>query len=150
MPNRKVHVATSTFAGAFFASNQAAQQPAVHQLIESIGGIIGGWVGGRLPDLIEPPTSPNHRGSAHSFAVVGGLIKVGNDSLGTWQERLREKADELAVQRAGLPADSLSRPLYALAEVLCRLLAGLLAGLTAGYVTHLMLDAGTPRSLRIV
>lgn len=35
----------------------------------------GGLVGGMLPDLLEPATSPNHRGIAHSIII--GIVLVG-------------------------------------------------------------------------
>lgn len=37
----------------------------------------GGMIGGMLPDILEPATSPNHRGVAHSFLALLCLILLG-------------------------------------------------------------------------
>ncbi|WKW12891.1 hypothetical protein Strain138_002202 [Pseudogemmatithrix spongiicola] len=150
MPNRDFHVVSSGVAGALFALKRAESQPDAHRLIEALGGIAGGAFGGRAPDLLDPPTSPNHRGSAHSVAAAAAVYSVSGSVLISWQEWLRSKADQLRHERELLPQDSLLRAVYAFAEFLCRLLSGIIAGLLAGYTTHLGFDALTPRSLSLV
>ncbi len=76
---------------------------------------------GRLPDIIEPATSPNHRQFFHSltFAVgLGfGMYKLYEwETEEDWQELLR--------------------------------FSGLVIG--GSYLIHLLCDAGTPRGLPIV
>jgi len=48
------------------------------------------------------------------------------------------------------PADPISDLFAKLAELFWRFLAGLANGLAAGYVSHLALDAFTPRSLPLL
>jgi len=36
--------------------------------------LLGGYVGSILPDRLEPPVNPNHRGFAHSVAGGSGLV----------------------------------------------------------------------------
>lgn len=50
---------------------------------------VGGLIGGMLPDLIEPATSPNHRGMFHSWAfllVLAVIIAV------AWKQKDKSSA----------------------------------------------------------
>jgi len=49
-----------------------------------------------------------------------------------------------------IPADPISRLLLSLFELLWRLAAGFANGLAAGYLSHLALDAVTPRSIPLL
>jgi membrane-bound metal-dependent hydrolase YbcI (DUF457 family) len=86
-------------------------------------GLMGlaGKGGGRLPDLLEPATSPNHRQFFHSFTTLS-LTGAALYKTYKW-----EPEDEFG-------------------EIL-RLIA--IAGLGA-YISHLVLDSSTPKGLPIV
>lgn len=150
MPNRNVHLITSGTAGGLLALHRSGGQPEPAQMCEVVGGIAGGCIGGRAPDILDPPTSPRHRGRAHSLAVGGGLINLSLDDLEGWQQTCRRWADGFATKQAACPAGSAERFLLGLAEIGCRLLAGFVAGLFAGYLTHLTLDALTPSCINVV
>jgi membrane-bound metal-dependent hydrolase YbcI (DUF457 family) len=49
-----------------------------------------------------------------------------------------------------LQVDPLTQFLSAMAELFWRFLAGLLNGMAAGYVSHLILDADTPRGIPLL
>ena len=72
-----------------------------------------------------------------------------NQGLDGWQNQLRRLADEHNLARS-LSTDPLAIAWHALAEWALRLLTGFLAGLGAGYVTHVVLDFGTPRCLPLI
>lgn len=148
MPNRTTHLVTSSFVGTVTAWSLSEEQPSDHRLHEVVGGFLGGLAGGRLPDVIEPPLNPNHRGFAHSVSASAAILKVGQESLESAQQWLRSRADVLDARAEALPPNSLGRALSKLLASLCRIAAGFLAGLIAGYLTHVVLDAGTPRSVR--
>jgi len=57
--------------GGLAAGGVALNQPFGYFLTEAFGGALGGWMGGALPDVIEPANSPNHRQTAHSWAALG-------------------------------------------------------------------------------
>lgn len=148
MPNRTVHMATSSFVGTITALRMSESQPSDHRLHEVVGGFLGGLAGGRLPDVIEPPLHPNHRGFAHSVTATAAVLKAGQEYLESSQQWLRDRADSLELRAASLPANSLAAALLKLIASMCRIAAGFLAGLAAGYLTHVVLDAFTPRSVR--
>jgi hypothetical protein len=141
-------MATSSFVGTITAFRMSESQPSDHRLHEVVGGFLGGLAGGRLPDVLEPPLNPNHRGFAHSVTATATILKAGQEYLECAQQWLRERADSLEARAALLPANSVVAALLRLIATLCRIAAGFLAGLAAGYVTHVVLDAFTPRSVR--
>lgn len=56
------------------------------QVLKHVGlGVIGGAIGGQLPDLIEPATSPHHRRSFHSATaltvVTLGIYGIGRSGI---------------------------------------------------------------------
>lgn len=40
---------------------------------KTVVGAVAGALAARLPDILEPATHPNHRGTAHSIAVLLGI-----------------------------------------------------------------------------
>jgi len=53
------------------------ENPTVQEVLGSL--VLGGFAG-ILPDLIEPPTNPNHRSFFHSSALLG-LFAYGNKKV---------------------------------------------------------------------
>jgi hypothetical protein len=82
-----------------------------------LSNILGAYLGARLPDILDPPTSPNHRHVAHGAvnATVAGYFCL--NSLGEWQRSLHTRADELNWSRQFLP-DEETRSNSAVAELL--------------------------------
>ena len=149
MPNRPFHVATSTPAGAGYAFYKANQQNGLARTIEVLGGALGGYCGGILPDCIDPPFHPGHRSLGHGFVPVAAAGTIWNQGLDVWQSQLRRLAYEHNYRRSR-STDPAATAWHALAEWALRMLAGFLAGLGAGYVTHVALDFGTPRCLPLI
>lgn len=149
MSDGRTHRAIGTIAGGGYALATAQQQRPEHLLLEFLGGLVAGAVGGRLPDVFDPPTHPGHRSLAHGIAPVAALGTVAVRSLDGAQAWLRAEA----ARRAALSASAgtpLQRLWQALLELLCRLGAGALAGLIGGYGSHLALDAFTPAGLPLI
>jgi len=155
MPSRDIHRPVGAVAGAGYSAYRAHLRyrrrpaPAVPVVAETIGGFAGGWLGGAMPDWIDPPTSPNHRNFGHGIATVGGAVAWTADFVLDLQEKLRAQADNLQANRWRL-ASGAERTLSVVAEFFLRLLAGLLNGLIAGYASHLALDFCTPSGLPVV
>lgn len=76
---------------------------------------------GTLPDIIEPASHPNHRQFFHSVSMLG-LIGYGAHKLYTWQ-----------------PKDRFENALRFMSLVAC-----------GAYVTHLLMDSATPKSLPLI
>jgi hypothetical protein len=149
MPNCPFHIATSTPAGAGYAFYKANNQSDLAKLLETAGGALGGYLGGILPDRIDPPFHPGHRSLGHGFVPVAAATTFWNQGLDGWQNQLRRLADEHGYRRL-LSTDPAGTAWHAFAEWALRLLSGFLAGLGAGYVTHVALDFGTPRCLPLI
>jgi hypothetical protein len=149
MPNRPIHIATSAPVGAAYAFHKANNQDGLAKITESIGGAVGGFWGGVLPDVIDPPYHPGHRSIGHGFLPVIAGATVWNQQLDGWQTQCRQLADEHAFRRSR-STDPLIAAWHALAEWALRLLSGFVAGFGAGYLTHVALDFGTPRCLPLI
>ena len=147
MPGRRVHTVVGAMTGGTVAALRARELGGAEFLAEMIGGVIGGGIGGRFPDWLEPASTPNHRGACHG-AVAGGLIAtVGLARFSEYQADCRQRAAD-ATRRAAshLPGC----PVRQRAEweaMAWRFGAGLLMGVAVGYLSHLALDATTPKGL---
>ncbi len=148
MPDGKTHRRVGAIAGAVYAGCRAPTEAATNLWLESFGGAVGGSIGGGLPDLMDPPVSPWHRSLAHGVAPVGLLGVAWMERLEEWRSRLRAEAARCSALKSD--ATSFARVLWlTLFEWFCRIASGALAGLLAGYVSHLVLDAFTPRSVPV-
>jgi membrane-bound metal-dependent hydrolase YbcI (DUF457 family) len=146
-------------AGAFDAWYQAKEKANADLLIETIGGAIGGCVGGMLPDIFEPAVSSWHRDIGHSITVGAGVLALRATLAGLAQQCRENAPRPHAIQMIAVPGtdifvpapvDPLTQLLGSLAELFWRLLAGFLNGLSAGYTSHLILDAATPRGIPLL
>ena len=135
VPNRNTHVTAGVIAGAVAALYCSRDEPAEHRAVEVLGGMLGGYVGGRLPDLFDPPTNPLHRSFAHGGLAVGTVALA---QLDEWRRACRQSAADCAAAGRGLD------------EFLNLMLAGFLTGLQAGYASHLALDMFTPAGLPLL
>src|SRR5262245_21689746 len=81
MSSRKTHVAVGTIAGGGMAAYRARDQDVETALLETFAGILGGRHGARVHDLLEPATTPLHRGFFHSLAFNGGAVVVAKSAF---------------------------------------------------------------------
>jgi hypothetical protein len=154
MPDAKTHKLVGAGTGAIYAGYRAKDQSNPNWWVEVAGGAVGGYVGGLLPDILEPATSPQHRDLAHSWVAGGGIVGL-HSAIEAWEAACRENAEKcralpMAAQVTTFvhaPIDPISQLLFSLFEFLWRFSAGFANGLTVGYVSHLALDAATPSSL---
>lgn len=147
MPNRRVHVTAGVITGLGAGLVTARELPQEHQLIHVTFAALGGVVGSMLPDVIEPATSPNHRGAFHSLLAVAGLTA---GATADWAARCHGRAAECDARAAGCQVGSRERTDEERKALGFRALAGLIVGLLAGYGSHLLLDSTTARSLPLI
>jgi hypothetical protein len=159
MSDRTTHKLAGVGSGTVFAACRAKGQSFENFLAEVAGGAIGGYFGGILPDVLEPAISSWHRSVAHSYVSAGTIFVSAGAVLSTWETACRTKAENWkALQMIPgpngtfvvAPSDPIQRLLLSVAELFWRLAAGFLNGFTAGYISHLALDAVTPRSIPLL
>jgi LexA-binding, inner membrane-associated putative hydrolase len=149
MPDYCTHIAVGAPVGLTCAFANSLNQGGLNITLEAFGGWWGGTAAAVLPDLFDPPSHPGHRAMGHGICpvVAGSLLWAGN--LRSWQDGLRCLADRHRAQEIWAE-DVLAALGHLLAEWLLRFLAGFVAGFGAGYISHIMLDYGTPRGLPFV
>jgi hypothetical protein len=158
MPGSKTHKIVGAGAGAAFAAFEAKGQSNEHFWIEVIGGSFGGYTSGTLPDWLEPAISGWHRGPYHSVGA-GTAVAYSRPILAQLAQTCRLNADRARLAQVEdvqtgtwmpIKQHALDQLISQLKELFWRLLAGFLNGLAAGYVSHLVLDAGTPRGIPLL
>lgn len=116
-------------------------------LAEVLGGAFGGFVGSRLPDIVEPATSPHHRSTIHSVAVSGAVIYGGVTRATSLADRLRLAAQQAKTAARDEPEKATA---HQADRVLKRFAAGAIVGLPPGFVSHTVADAGTPMGIPLL
>ncbi len=149
MSDRKTHQVIGAISGAAGAGYVSWNQPGF--LPEAIGGGFGGYWASMLPDQLEPATSSWHRGVCHSLTAAG-LVAAADAVLLELAADCRAEADKYRALNSFM---SEPRPVHVglfqlLAEWFWGFLAGVFSGLCAGYLSHLALDACTPRSIPFI
>lgn len=143
MPNRKTHTATGIAAGILYSmTNQKSENR--FSLTELMGSAAGGLAGGQLPDIFDPPDSPNHRELGHSITAASAgvaIAQIAISALKASQNQLQIKADSHIQNGYDIPVE------IKLELALNKLWIGFLVGLSAGYVSHLALDSKTPAGI---
>jgi hypothetical protein len=119
---------------------------------------------GMSVDFLEPGISSWHRGTAHSCAAGAAILSLGEVLAGV-ETYCRQQAERKAEERKTLqttpdpeqpnlfiaaPNSSLTQLWLSICELFWRALAGFANGLAAGYISHLVLDAGTARSIPLL
>lgn len=144
MPNRQTHLDAGRRVRRLINLTRKPLSPR-NEALEDLGSRAALPVLSRLPDIFEPPTSPHHRGPAHSVAALG-LALLGSTQANKPAEQLHELGT-----KAGRRADVAGSPTEALGwralDIACHLAAGVVRHAPSQYATHLMLDSRTPKGL---
>ena len=150
MANRREHVVVGAVAGLAWAGFWVQQRDGADEVgkyTELLGGTVGGYIGGLLPDYLEPATSRYHRQLMHSVAT---LVGVAFTSLVAARAHCRAQANAYLAQRLSRTATGAVLNEELVGEAAWSFVAGFLSGMQAGYVSHLLLDARTPMRLPLL
>jgi hypothetical protein len=141
MPNRKAHVLAGTVTGLVAAAIDIPSflTPAERMLFLA-GAAVGGAVGGRLPDVLEPASSPHHRQACHGIVPVGTVAVFIGETLSEIVKDLLGRAQSGRSDTRGSNVPPIERAVWVFA-------AGFVKGLGPGYLSHLVLDGCTPCGL---
>ena len=149
MAGRREHDAAGVVTGVATALLTTRRKASAYELVaEALGGAFGGRFGSRIPDVLEPAVHSYHRNVAHSVTFATAVTVKGKKRAARMQARLRAQADEYAERRAA-SGDWFEQIVLWIAETACRV-AGFVAGVIPGYLSHLVLDAGTPRGIPLL
>lgn len=150
MSSRREHRDVSIIAGAATALLTTRKNASAYEVVtEMLGGAVGGNFGGWTPDALEPAIHSHHRDVFHSYTTAAVVTVKSRKHVARWKARLRAKADRFAAERAA-SQNWFDKLLLLLAELACRAAAGFLGGIVPGYLSHLVLDSGTPRGLPLI
>lgn len=151
MSRKPEHCRAGLIAGGTAGLIRGQDQPKLVLLLETLGGAWGGWIGGQIPDWLEPAKgNPRHRGLCHSEIAVMGVLQLGKKAVRGWEGFFRDTAGRLEEEARQHPDQVLHSVFRLLIAGSCRIFAGFLAGLVAGFVSHILLDAATSTSIGIL
>ncbi len=147
MPGRAVHTMAGAGVGAGLGVLVVGPAPD-HQMRQmAVFSTLGGALGGAMPDLLEPATSPNHRDVCHGLiftaAVCFGLYAL-------WAGTCRTRAAACDERAASLELGSDARYHEEARADFWRALGALALGFAAGYASHVALDGGTPDGIPLL
>lgn len=150
MPRRLVHVSTGVLSGAVYSVYRSNGVEPLLRICEVFGAAVGGYVGSRLPDILEPAKSWDHRRLAHS-GTAGAVCVAGVYHLGKkWEDHCRTAAERLREKRRQKAENSGVTYHLTVLECLLHGIVGFLSGLFIGYLSHLALDAFTPSGIAVL
>jgi membrane-bound metal-dependent hydrolase YbcI (DUF457 family) len=147
MPNRAPHVAAGVVGGMAAGVATCASVPDAQRTLYVAVAAGFGMIGGALPDVLEPATSPNHRSVCHSLILLA-LLAVSVNAK--YHERCLERAASCDSRARRFTSVAIERLAEERAAIGWRLLAAALIGATAGYASHLILDSSTAKGLPLV
>ena len=138
MPNKPTHIIAGAGAGVLAVNFWPLEDDNIKSGEYLTGAVIGGIIGGMLPDIIDPPRSPHHRSIGHS--MTGNSIGLGAliANIDTIDQALSERIKEAEENEN-----------YVLAGFY-RFVSGLIKGFIAGQASHLLLDLTTPKRLPMI
>jgi membrane-bound metal-dependent hydrolase YbcI (DUF457 family) len=148
MASAKTHEVVGVFVGLLVT---AYSTPGNQQLSEAalrvLGGVLGGIVGAKAPDTLEPALSSRHRSMFHSWSIAATAL-VSHSQIGSTLQNREETITRLKVMRAS--AKDHDRQRLSAEIAMQQFIAGFLPAFIAAYCSHLVLDAGTPRGLPLI
>ena len=140
MPRRLEHTYGGIVASMGVATISTRELPPAQAVAESIGLVLGGAFGGRLPDQLEPAYHPNHRHFAHSAALGTSIALVLSQFGPQIRGSLRQTGNDLLEVRDQHPLGSWQWYGLGILVIAAFVLAGAVVGVPVGYLSHLGLD----------
>jgi membrane-bound metal-dependent hydrolase YbcI (DUF457 family) len=151
MADGKTHVIWGTGAGVVTAFATATRQDTVlDSMLLALAGGGGGALGSRIPDIFEPALHSHHRDIAHSWTMSAAMFEVLRRRIERWRDDCVEKARTAREQRYQLDERDCTRIQWLLVELFWTIARSFVPALAVGYLSHLALDAQTPRGLPLI
>jgi membrane-bound metal-dependent hydrolase YbcI (DUF457 family) len=137
MANREDHDQFGAALSALVAllRSDAEKDGSMEVVLRVAAAYIGGKVGAKVPDWLEPAVSSWHRKTAHSIVAGAIVFEITRRRIDAWEEHCRAKQAE-----ARLANNQADVCFWAAAS-------GFGPAIATGYISHLVLDAQTPRGI---
>jgi hypothetical protein len=149
MSNFKDHQTIGGLVGGTAALLCAQDQPPLLTLAEICGGWIAGQRAGTWADAAEPATSSHHRDFCHALAPTAYGTSLLFQQVDSLQTSLRSQA-QACFQLAATTNDGLQQFVNVAAGLLLHVVAGAVPAMPASYISHIALDACTPRGVPLL
>jgi len=151
MPRAQTHRVVAGVVGLVSSHRAALAAGSPQPVVEAVGGLVSAaFLTGVLADTLEPPTSPNHRGVAHSIVLAAVLWQVIAPRLRPMAVRSRRDAADYLRRAEDSSLSDWQRLDARFSASLNSLFAGALEASVPGYLSHLAADAATPSSLPLL
>lgn len=143
MPKGKEHLRTSSSIGAVGAGvwSHINGDNIWEVICSTLGGYAGGKAVARLPDIIDPPTSLNHRGIGHGLLPNSAFAKEMKSTFFKLLNAINQFTEELK---------SIGTFPYLVLALVCKFVWGMIIGAVFGYSAHLLTDSFTPDGLPLI
>lgn len=148
MSNRADHIVAGALASGCMATYLNKNDPSPDFLTDALSIFIGGWIGSKLPDIIDPPTSPRHRSIGHGMIQSSLLTRKALSIIPVFRKACFDASAEYEVKAS--KETGIWNLFYRLISFVFKFMAGLAPGILAGYVSHLALDFSTPMCLPLL
>lgn len=149
MPCYREHKNIAGVVGGATALVFAAEQQPLQMLAEVAGGIFMGSQAGTWADYIEPGISSHHRQEAHAIVPSLAGANLVFQNLTSMQGYLRQSAAQ-CFDLAQNTADPLRAFLNVVVGFGLHFVAGAVPAVATGYLSHVALDACTPRGVPLL
>lgn len=149
MPGYRTHKTVGGVVGGATALVCAQNQPPLLILAEMLGGFVAGQYAGTWPDIFEPGTSSHHRDLCHALAPTAYAATFAFQQVPTLQNSLRSQA-QTCFQLAAGTNDGFQQFVNVAVGLFLHVLAGAVPAIPASYVSHVALDAASPRSVPLL
>jgi hypothetical protein len=149
MGNYEQHKRLSGTVGGISALVCARDQPPLLMLAEVCGGWVAGQYVGTWADVAEPATSSHHRNVCHALAPSAYGAMLVFQQVGPIQTALRSQA-QTCFMLAATTSDGFDRCVNVAMGLFLHVLAGTVPAIPAGYLSHIALDASSPRSVPVL
>jgi membrane-bound metal-dependent hydrolase YbcI (DUF457 family) len=149
MPGYQQHRTIGGLVGGTTALVCAQNQPPLLALAETIGGFVAGQYAGTWADALEPATSSYHRDFCHALVPTAYATTCVFQQVESLQTYLRSQAQG-CFQLAASTEDGLQQFLNIAAGLLLHGAAGAVPAIAASYISHIALDAVSPRGVPLI
>jgi hypothetical protein len=149
MANFKEHQTIGGLVGGTAALVCARNQPPLLILAEIYGGWLAGQHAGTWADVAEPATSSHHRDFCHALAPTAYGATLVLPQVDSIQTSLRSQA-QACFQLAATTNDGLQQVVNIAAGLLMHVVAGAVPAVPASYLSHIALDASSPRGVPLL